>query len=262
MNFECVKVERKESVQLIALNRPSVRNSLNRQTRLELRTALDEAMADDEVRAIVLTGEGKGFCAGADLAEEIFDNGQPDYLANIIRIEYNLIIRSIVKGNKPVVCAVNGAAVGFGGSLVMACDLVLMAENAFIYPSFTGSGLVADGGFHSLLRNAVGPQKAYEIIVYSQRLDAQKCEQLGIANRIASNESVREEALTLAEQLSHLAPLSLRHSKQVLRKAETENLLTIADREASFQEVNLRSDDHVEGVKAFFEKRSAKFTGR
>ncbi|BFM18051.1 2-(1,2-epoxy-1,2-dihydrophenyl)acetyl-CoA isomerase PaaG [Maricurvus nonylphenolicus] len=261
MSYDFVKVDHEAGVEVIALNRPDVRNSLNRQLRQELREALEQAMDNDTVRVIVLAGEGKGFCSGADLAEKIEDTGEQDFLANAVREEYNGIIKAIVNGPKPVICAVNGTAAGFAGALVLACDLVVMAEDAFIYSAFSAIGLVPDGGFHFLLRNAVGPQKAYEIIACCQRLDANKCIELGLVNRVVATENLREEALSFANQLSKLAPLSLRHSKQLLKEAATGELLAIADREAGFQEVNLRSKDHQEGVRAFFEKRPAVFQG-
>ncbi|MAZ89223.1 MAG: enoyl-CoA hydratase [Cellvibrionaceae bacterium] len=261
MNYEFVNVDRDAGVETISLNRPDVRNSLNRQLRKELRVALEQSMANENIRVVVLTGEGSVFCAGADLSEKIDDNGEVDYLAATVRAEYNSIIEIITRGSKPVICAVAGTAAGFAGALVLACDLVVMTEDAEIYSAFSGIALVPDGGFHYFLSKALGAQKAYEIIAFCQRLDARRCENLGLANRVVSSDELREAAMAFAVQLSRLAPLSLCHSKQLLREAATEELMVVADKEAMFQEKNLRSKDHQEGVSAFFEKRKANFIG-
>ena len=261
MKFKCLKVEISAGVAVVYFSRPEVRNSLNSTLRKEIKLSLEITINDKDVKAIVLTGMGQGFCAGADLDEEVIDDGQPGSLAKAVQDEYNAIIDLITSSQKPVISAVNGAAAGFGASIVMASDMVVMSSSAFLYSAFSKIGLIPDGGFHFFLRNLVGQQRAYELIALGGKISAEQCDEIGLANRIVEDSQVVPTALALAKQLAGVAPLSLKHSKLLLQKASVCTHMGVADMEAELQEVNLRSRDHTEGVNAFFEKRDPVFNG-
>ncbi len=261
MDFETVKVEQEGAVRCITLNRPESRNSINLQMRHDLRNALEAANVDDSVRVILLGGEGKGFCAGADLAEELPGSDKDGFVTEQIRNEYAPILNAITDSPKPVIAIVQGAAAGIGAAFAMACDLLIMSDNAFLYSAFGAIGLVPDGGAHQFFRNALGPKKAYEMIAFSQRLEAQECQQSGVANRVVPTESLWRTGFEMANELSSKAPLALRYSKQLLAEAANGDLKDIIDREAVLQNITLRSDDYREGTQAFFEKRVPQFKG-
>jgi len=262
LNFETLKVSQKGALAQISLNRPEARNSLNQKLRLELKRALDSAMSDDSIRVILLSGEGKGFCSGADLSEEHSGSDDDGFVTEMILNEYAPIIAAITEGPKPVIGIINGTAAGIGVAVAMACDLLVMAEDASIYCAFGAIGLVPDGGLHVFLRDALGSKRAYEMIALSQRLSAQECKDLGIANRVVPLEEIQQEAETLGKQLSNQAPLMLKYSKQLLGEAADNDLNKLIDREAAIQEIMVRSEDFNEGTLAFFEKRQPLFSGK
>lgn len=261
-NYETVTYELKAMIAVITLNRPKVRNSLNQKLRIELSAAIKEAGDDDNVRVIVIAGSGKGFCAGADLAEKLPGDDQDGFITEILRKEYNPIIQSINNAPKPVVGAINGAAAGFGGAIAMACDLVVMAEDAFLYSAFGAISLIPDGGSHKALQNYLGAKKAYEMMAFSQRLTAQQCLEAGIANRIVAPEQLLAATLEWASMLTEQAPLTLKLSKQLLKATSSQDIDYCLDQEAIIQNITFRSDDFAEGSKAFFEKRKPVFTGK
>lgn len=262
MSYETVNVTLEDGVARIAMNRPDSRNSVNLQMRLDLRAALESASADDSVRVILLGAEGKGFCAGADLAEKLPGDDEDGFVTRQILTEYAPIISAIADSPKPVIAVVQGAAAGIGMAFAMTCDMLLMAESAFLYSAFGAIGLVPDGGAHYLLRRALGNQKAFEMIAFSQRLTAQECLDNNIANRVVPAEELSTTAEQVARELVQKAPLALKYSKMLLNEAADCDLRTTVDREAVIQNITLRSEDFKEGSKAFFERRPAQFKGR
>ncbi|GMG88415.1 enoyl-CoA hydratase/isomerase family protein [Biformimicrobium ophioploci] len=261
-NFETVDYRVDEQVAIITLNRPKARNSLTAQMREELYRAMQQANNDETVRVVMLAGAGKGFCAGADLVEEYPDADHDGFITQQLRTEYHPVLQAITESKKPYICAVNGAAAGIGAALAMACDLVVMAEDAFFYSAFGAIALIPDGGTHWQLARYLGSKRAFEMIAESQRLPAAECIQLGMANRLAAPEHLQEEALGWAKSLSNQAPLTLQYSKQLLREAANLTLVETMDREAQIQNIHYRSEDFREGARAFFEKRAPKFTGK
>lgn len=261
-SYTTIKVERREALSLITMNRPDTRNAINRTMRFELREALEHAASDDSVRVILLCGEGQGFCAGADLLERPPGSDADGFVTEQIRNEYVPVIRAICNAPKPVLAVINGVAAGIGAAFAMACDLIVMAEDASLYSAFGALSLVPDGGMHVFLRQALGAKKAYEMIALSQRLDARSCEMLGIANRVVASDSLMDEAINFATLLSQQAPLTLRFGKQLLAEAATGDLEKILDREAVLQNTAVRSEDFAEAALAFMEKRQAVFSGR
>ncbi|GAB3097298.1 enoyl-CoA hydratase/isomerase family protein [Aestuariicella hydrocarbonica] len=260
--FETLTYTLNHQIATITLNRPEVRNALNRQMRSELVTAFHDAGDDPQVRVILLAGAGKGFCAGADLGEPRTGSDAEGFITELMRREYSPLIKAIANAPKPVISVVNGAAAGVGGALAMACDLMVMAEDAYLYSAFGAISLIPDGGSHKFLQSYLGSKKAYEMIAFSQRLSAQQCEAAGMVNRVFPAGSLLQDALTWAAALTEQAPLTLRLSKQILQQTATENLDVCLEQEALLQNITFRSEDFEEGSKAFFEKRKAVFKGQ
>lgn len=261
-HFETLTYELKEQIAIITMNRPEVRNSLNQQLRLELVTAMTQAGDDNNVRVIMIAGAGKGFCAGADLGEKLPGDNEDGFITELLHNEYNPIIQAITSVSKPVISVVNGAAAGIGGAIAMACDLMVMAEDAFLYSAFGAISLIPDGGSHKFLQSYLGPKKAYEMIAFSQRLTATQCAEVGLANRVFPADSLLQDALAWASTLTQQAPLTLALSKQILKQAATEDLDFCLEQEAQLQNTTYRSDDFAEGAQAFFEKRKPVFQGK
>ncbi|WP_439136149.1 enoyl-CoA hydratase/isomerase family protein [Pseudomaricurvus sp.] len=260
-NFEALTYDVDNSIAIITMNRPEVRNSLNKQMRSELMAAFKQAREDSQVRVILLAGAGKGFCAGADLSEITPGSDKDGFITDLIRREYNPLIKTINDTPKPVISVVNGAAAGIGGTLAMACDLMIMSEDAFLYSAFGAISLIPDGGSHKFLQSYLGPKKAYEMIAFSQRLPAEQCEKVGLANRVVASENLLSDALEWAKTLAEQAPMTLSLSKEILQATATEDLDFCLEKEAVLQNTAYRSQDFKEGAKAFFEKRKPEFKG-
>ena len=213
-DFETVRYAVDEGVALITLNRPAVMNAFNGQMRRELLAAVRCASDDAAVRVVVLTGEGRGFSAGADLAD-----GVPQLVQQQIDEEYKPVLMAISEAPKPFISAVNGAAAGIGSSFAMACDLTVMADNAYIYQAFMAIALVPDGGATWHLVRQLGRKRAFEVIVEGEKMSAARCLELGLANRVVPAERLLEETLAWARTIAKKAPLALRYSKEALNKA-------------------------------------------
>jgi len=242
---------------LLRLNRPEVLNTFDARLRSDLRAAAERANADAGVQAVVLSGEGRAFSAGADLAE-----GLPPLVQRVLDEEYKPALLAIAGSPKPWIAAVNGAAAGIGASFAMACDLVVMAANAYFYQAFMAIGLVPDGGATFHLVRQLGPKRAFEMIVDGEKMGAERCVALGLANRVVPDDEVVAEALRWASSLARKAPLALRYSKEALREAQARDLAEMISYEAKLQNLTLMSEDAREGVTAFLEKRPPVFRGR
>jgi 2-(1,2-epoxy-1,2-dihydrophenyl)acetyl-CoA isomerase len=246
-------------VATIAFNSPKTLNALHQKMRLELIDAVHRVEADDDVRVVILTGEGRGFCAGADLSE-----GMPSY-ANFVdqcAAEYTPWLMAIHDSEKLYVAAVNGAAAGIGAATVMNCDLVLMADDSYLYQAFSAIGLMPDGGATWLLLQKLGYQRAIDMAVNAGRLSAQQCLELGLANRVVAAEGLIDEAQTWAEQMAQGAPLAQAAVKKLMRKAMSMSYAEVVDQEAIEQSTLIESDDSRNAIAAFFAKRKAVFLGK
>jgi len=246
-------------VAILTLNRPDAMNSFDAELRADLLKALTEAGGDPTVRVVVLSGEGRSFSAGADLKSGLADDANLD---EMLQSEYRPIFERIEHMSKPVIAAVGGSAAGIGMSLALMCDLLVMADDAFMLAPFTTISLVPDGGLNWLLVQQLGYRRAFQLAVEAERIPAARCLELGLANRLASANDLLEEAVGWANSLAQRAPLSLAATKQAMRHAASGTWASTFDLEASLQRGLHASDDCREGVSAFFEKRKPEFKGR
>jgi 2-(1,2-epoxy-1,2-dihydrophenyl)acetyl-CoA isomerase len=256
MNLETVKYEKKGAVALITFNRPEVRNAFNAKMTEDILEALLSAKNDVSVRAIVLTGEGLSFSAGADLSAR--DSKWVDTEAALIE-GYLPSLKEIMEMPKPVISAVNGAAAGIGSAYAMACDLTIMSEEAYILQAFSNIGLIPDGGANWFLTNTVGYKLAYQIAIEGERIEAERCLDLGLINKIVSSDVLLDEALLWADKLSLRSSQSLKLTKQIMRKALDSSYEDIYGLEAKTQNTLTGSEDNIEGITAFMEKRQPNF---
>ncbi len=258
-----VSVERRGPVLTITLNRPEALNAWTRELGEELRRAVEDAAADPEVRAVVVTGAGRAFSAGADLKAG-FDptpEGLPDVGA-ALRERYHPVIAGIRAMPKPVVASVHGAAAGIGCSLALACDLVVAAESAYFLLAFVNVGLVPDGGSSLLVPERVGMARAAEMAMLGERIPARLALEWGLINRVVADDALAGEVEALADRLAAGPTRSYAGAKRQLNAWMFARMEQQLELEASIQEEMVASGDFQEGVAAFVEKRPARFSGR
>jgi 2-(1,2-epoxy-1,2-dihydrophenyl)acetyl-CoA isomerase len=257
-----VVCERRGPVALLTLNRPEALNSFDAALRMQLAAALQRAATDVEVRAVVLTGAGRAFSAGADLKAMNAGKADGSEVRRQLDAEYGAGIRAILNTGKPVIAAVEGLVAGIGCAFVLASDLVVMADDAYFTLPFHNIGLVPDGGINWLLERQVGARRAFEFAVDCTRVAAARCHELGLANRVVAKGTAVEAALQWAAKLAQRAPLALMHSKRLLREAGGVDFARSYQSEVEAQSQCIDSQDFREGVTAFLEKREPRFTGR
>ena len=263
MDYETVQVERRGGELRITLNRPDTMNAWNEQFGLDLRHAVEAAAADDEARAVVITGAGRGFSSGADLRAgfEPTESGVPN-LHKVLTERYHPIITAIRRMPKPVVAAVNGPAVGIGLSLALAADLVIAKESAYFLLAFVNIGLVPDGGSSLFVPERIGFTRATEMAMLGERIPARRALEWGLINRVAADEDFEAEVDALAERLASGPTVSYAGTKRQLNAwlyGRMDDQLAL---EAEIQQQSAESGDFLEGVQAFLEKRPAAFGGR
>lgn len=258
-DFDTVRYRQDGAVALITLYRPDAMNSFNTELRRDLLAAFERAAADGSVRAVVLTGEGRSFSAGADLKGSL---SAERTVEQQLQEEYRPVLECIAEMRQPVIAAVGGSAAGIGMSYALACDLLIMADNAFLLSPFTTISLVPDGGLNWLLVHQVGYRRAFQLSVEAERISAARCVELGLANKSVPVEDLPEAALDWAKRLAERAPLSLAATKKAMRHASSHSWASTFDIEAPLQNDLRNSDDCAEGIAAFFDKRKAEFTGR
>lgn len=262
--LETVQVERDGGILTITLNRPHAFNACSNQLTADLADALRHAEIDDEVRVIILTGAGKAFNAGQDLAElkERYVNGSTPGLGDDLRDRYNPIIRRICGMDKPVIAAVNGVAAGAGCSLALACDFRIASEHAAFIEAFINVGVVPDAGSTWFLPRMIGHARAMELCCTGRKVDAAEALQLGIVSKVVPADQLMDAARSLAERLASLPARAMALTKQLLMKSCDNDLAAQIEAEAAVQEIACRTADHREGVTAFIEKRKPQFTGQ
>ncbi len=253
--------ERYGAVTWLRLNRPETLNALDNELVHALGDGLERVTADAGVRAIVLSGEGGAFCSGADLKEALHALDQGAELGE--RLEgFQRSIRLIALARQPVIAAVDGAAVGFGADLALACDLRLLSDRAYFQEKFVGIGLMPDGGGTFHLPRLLGLGRALELLLLGEKLEAPRAVELGLGLRVVSASALVAEALALAQTLSEGPPLALASIKRATRASLDGSLADALAREASGQSELLRSEDLREGVLAWKERRKPRFSGR
>lgn len=256
--YETIRVETADGVATITLNRPDSLNALNSAMRRELLAALKAAGRDETVRAIVLTGAGRGFCSGADLRGSAAEHA----FRHVLTDEYNPLISAIRELPKPVIAAVNGVAAGAGVSLALACDLVYAAEEARFIQAFVRIGLVPDSGSTRTLVRALGRHRAAALIFSGEPLGAAEAQAVGLVNAVVATEQLKAMALATATTLASAPTRAIGLAKRAINHAEDAPLADSLAMEASLQELAGRTEDHAEGVAAFGEKREPRFVGR
>jgi len=249
-------------VATVTLNRPEVLNSFTRPMARDLCDALSQAGSDDTIRAVVLTGAGRAFCAGQDLAEAApRDREMPD-LGDIVRDSYNPVIRAIRKLEKPVVCAVNGVAAGAGANLAFACDIVFASSTATFVQSFARIGVIPDSGGTFILPRIVGLHRATVMTMLAEKMSAEQARDWGLVYMVVDPGALLETATGTARQLATQPTRALGLIKRGFNKSLGIDLDTQLDFEEELQREAGKTADYAEGVHAFLEKRKPVFTGR
>jgi 2-(1,2-epoxy-1,2-dihydrophenyl)acetyl-CoA isomerase len=263
MSYLHLVATRREGVLTLTLDRPDVLNSFNARMAEELREALALAATDASVRAVLLTGNGRAFCAGQDLAEVLPQPGRPmPDLGEVVARQYNPIVRAIRTLEKPVVCAVNGVAAGAGANIAFACDIVLAAEGASFIQSFAKIGLIPDSGGTFILPRIVGLQRAAALTMLGDKLDAARAKEWGLVYEVLPPSVLLDSAYSIARRLAEMPTRGIGLAKRGLNAAFANDLDTQLALEESLQREAGATADHAEGVRAFVEKRPAKFEGR
>jgi len=255
---DIVKYEQHDGVVVITLNRPDDMNSFTSQLSFDLLDALEKAHHDDGIRVVVLTGEGRCFSAGADLKSG-FEGRR---VFGKLQYEYRPVMSAVATMPKAVIAAVPGSAAGIGLSLALTCDLMIMADSAFLLSPFTTISLVPDGGLNWLLVRQLGYRRAFQLSIESDRVDAARCVELGLANKTVPDGDLQNAALEWAQRLATRAPLSIAATKKVMRHAMDHDWASSFDAEAELQQSLVGCADNLEGVQAFFEKRDPQFKGK
>ena len=252
-----------DGVLVLTLNRPDVLNSFNQAMASALLDALRSAADDASVRVVLLTGAGRAFCAGQDLAEvlPVAGKAMPD-LGDVVRRQYNPIVHAIRALEKPVVCAVNGVAAGAGANIAFACDITVAAAEATFIQSFTKIGLIPDSGGTYFLPRLIGLQRAAALTMLGDKLDAARAKEWGLVWDVVAAEGLMEAAMGIAKRLASMPTRALGLTKRGFNAGLGHDLDTHLALEEELQREAGRTDDYAEGVRAFTEKRKPSFHGR
>lgn len=259
-----VLLKNEGGVRTITLNRPEVLNAFSGDLLAMLGRAVRGAAEDKAIRCLVITGAGRAFCSGQDLAEYAgrLESSDPIDLEKRLRDEYNPIITSIRTMEKPVIASVNGVAAGAGCSLALACDMRIAAESASFIEAFIKVGLVPDCASTFMLPRLVGISRAMELAITGRKVPAAEAVELGLVNRVVPDKELLAETMKLAEQLARLPTRAIGLTKRAINAAWTSELKPQLELEAKLQALATLTDDHREGVRAFLEKRRPHFTGQ
>ncbi|HMD78723.1 MAG TPA: enoyl-CoA hydratase-related protein [Nitrososphaerales archaeon] len=264
MAYQTVKTELKNGVQWITLNRPDKLNAFDRQMGDDLLDALKEAEKDPEVRCLVLTGEGRAFSVGEDLNtnRENYENGKPMLLGEVLKSKYNPIVQRIRRMEKPVLASVNGLTAGAGLGLALACDMRAASDKATFHEAFIKVGLVPDSGTSFWLTRILGLSRAMEVGMLGEAIDASKALSLGLVNWVFPDDRLRQETAKISERLAKGPTKAIGLTKRALNRAVVVDMDSALEYETYLQDIAGKTKDHVEGVRSFFEKREANFSGQ
>jgi 2-(1,2-epoxy-1,2-dihydrophenyl)acetyl-CoA isomerase len=260
-NMEYIQYELKDSVAWLRLNRPEVFNSFNRQMALELQKCLDDILHQEAVRAIVITGNGKAFCAGQDLKEVTTPEINPGF-RKILEEHYNPIILKIRHHNKPVIAAVNGVAAGAGANIALACDIVVASESASFIQAFSKIGLIPDSGGTFFLPRLIGFQRASALMMMGDKVSAPEALQMGMLYKVFSAENFESEVENFATTVSQMPTKALMLTKKLLNASLSNELEDQLDMESDLQIEASKTHDYTECVNAFVEKRKPNILGK
>lgn len=245
----------------ITLDRPKKYNSFIESMAQQLQSALEDADENDEVRCILLTGNGKAFCAGQDLPE-VVDKGEDYELGDTVRVSYNPIIKAVRHLEKPVVCAINGTAAGAGANIAFACDIVLASKEAVFVQSFSKIGLIPDSGGTFFLPRLVGLQRANAMYLLDEKISPKKAEEIGLIYKAVEADSLMNEAQRICQKLAQMPTKGFGLYKRAINQSLSNNLDEHLELEADLQTEAGKTHDYHEGVQAFLEKRKPEFEGK
>lgn len=260
MSYETIILETKNGITTLTLNRPENLNAINQKMTQELNTAIAEIAKDTSVRALVVTGAGRGFCSGFDVGDMVQATA-PIETRNWIQTGHKAIL-SLTNLEKPVIAKVNGAAVGFGCSLALSTDMIIASETAKFSLIFSRIGLIPDGGALFHLPRLVGAAKAKELIFTAKMIDAKEAEKIGLINKAVPAEELDNEVNILAKQLAEGPTVAFGITKKIINKGLSMDLSSVLECEALGQTIVGTTQDAQEGVMAFLEKRKAEFKGK
>ena len=256
MKSQSIIIETDGPIANVILNRPDSYNSMNKSMRMELGSAINSINQNPDIRVAVIKGAGKGFCAGADLAE-----GVGDAVDKMLLEEYQPFLAAIAESPKPFIAQVHGPAAGIGGALAMVCDQVVMSEDAYLYLAFAAIGLIPDGGLNWHLIHALGYRRAYEAIVEGRKIPAPECLEVGITNKVVPVIELESTVAEKAKRIAAGAPLAQAAAKQLLRQAERMTMREVIEMEANMQKPLTESNDCQNAIDAFFAKQKPVFKG-
>lgn len=257
MSDDVVLIEKEGALAKVTMNRPDSLNAFDASLRAGMRDAVARVEDDQTIRVVILKGAGRGFCSGADLGA-----GRPDTNSFVIDREYKPFLDAIAQSNKIWIAQVHGPAAGIGAAVAMNCDLMTMAEDAYIYLAFAAIALVPDGGNTRLLFEAMGYKRALETCIEGRKVPAAECHSFGICNKTFAPDVLEAETEAWAQSLAARAPLSLAATKRLMRQVGRMSYGDAISAEAREQEPLLQSSDFVEGVRAFFAKDTPTFQGK
>jgi len=264
LEYQTVKVETKNGVSWIKLNRPDKLNAFNEQMGTDLHEALKESERNTKVRCLVVTGEGRAFSVGEDLStnRELYSSGKPILLGEVLRNKYNPVVSRIRRMDKPVVAAINGVTAGAGLGIALACDLRAASDKAAFHEAFIKVGLAPDSGTSFWLTRILGLGKAMEVGMLGEPIEAHVALNMGLVNWVFPESEFVPQVTKIAERLASGPTRALALTKRALNRAIVVDMDSALEYEAYLQEIAGRSKDHIEGVRAFFEKREASFSGQ
>jgi 2-(1,2-epoxy-1,2-dihydrophenyl)acetyl-CoA isomerase len=262
MSYESIQFQIENGIAVLTLNRPDRLNSFTQAMHGEVRDALDKLQADKSARVLVLTGAGRGFCAGQDLNDRAVEPGAPGVdLGESVEKFYAPLVTTLRTLPMPVICAVNGVAAGAGANLALACDIVLAAKSASFIEAFCKLGLIPDTGGTWVLPRLIGPARAMGLALLGDKLPAEKAEQWGLIWRAVADEDLMKEAMAMAEHFAKAPTKGLAFTKKAMLASWTNTLEEQLRMEAGMMRELGYSHDYREGVAAFIEKRQPNFNG-
>lgn len=262
MSYNTILVEHKDAVCVITLNRPDKLNSFNVEMHRELAQALQQVETNKDIRALVLTGAGRAFCAGQDLSERSFEPGVPNDVGKSLDEFYNPLVKRLRALPIPVITAINGVAAGAGANIALTGDIVVAAKSARFIQAFSRIGLIPDAGGTYILARKLGEMRAKALCMLATPLSAKKAKKWGLVWAVYKDETFMDDVMALAAKLSTLPTKALGLTKQAIQEVATNSYSDQLNLERQLQAIAGDTDDFKEGVSAFKEKRTAKFTGK